>query len=73
MPVTIANITAVFARRAPTTAQEQPLENIRVAAEQFARAILQNTPACADQTVAVRCVRDAVMNATAAVLTEGLV
>jgi len=46
-------------------------EAIREAGRVFATAIVQNTPPCADQTVAVRRVREAIMIANAAISCEG--
>jgi hypothetical protein len=42
-------------------------EKIRDSAKEFARAILENSPDCADKSVALRKVREAVMAANAAV------
>ena len=46
-------------------------ETIRSAAKVFAEVILANTPASADQTVAVRTVREAVMWANASIACGG--
>jgi hypothetical protein len=46
---------------------------LRQAALVFAQAIIDNTPPCADQTAAIRHVRDAVMTANAAIALNGLV
>lgn len=40
---------------------------IREAAKEFARAIIKNTPECADRSAALRQVREAVMTANAAI------
>lgn len=44
---------------------------IREAGKSFAEAILRNTPSSADQTAAIRNVREAVMTANAAIACEG--
>ena len=44
---------------------------IRSAAKHFAEVVLQNTPVCSDQTVALRTIREAVMWANAAVALQG--
>lgn len=46
---------------------------IREAALEFAETVLDNTPACADQSVAIRKIREAVMTANAAIALDGLV
>lgn len=46
-------------------------QNVREAAKQFAKVLVKNTPACADQTAAVRKVREAVMTANAAIALDG--
>lgn len=40
---------------------------VREAAKQFARAIIQNAPDCADRSAALRQVREAVMSANASI------
>ncbi len=44
---------------------------VRAAAKDFAKAILEHTPPSADQTVAIRAVREAVMWANSAIANEG--
>jgi hypothetical protein len=46
---------------------------IRHAAADFAHVILENTPQCADQTAAIRKIREAVMTANAAIALDGSV
>jgi hypothetical protein len=46
---------------------------IREAALEFAATVLDNTPPCADQSVAIRKIREAVMTANAAIALDGLV
>lgn len=47
-------------------------ERLRAAGLVFAEAIVAETPACADQTAAVRKVREAVMTANAAIACNGV-
>lgn len=47
-------------------------ERLRKAGREFATTIVECTPACADQTAAVRKVREAVMTANAAIACEGI-
>lgn len=46
---------------------------VRESAKAFARIVLDNTPACADQTAAIRKIREAVMTANAAIALDGAV
>lgn len=46
-------------------------ETIRRAGLELAMAISENTPECADQSAAIRKVREAVMTANAALATDG--
>ncbi len=55
------------------TNQARYCRNIREMGREFALIIMENSPRCADQTAAVRCVREAVKWAEEAVLREGLV
>lgn len=55
------------------TNQARYLRNIREMGREFAIIIHENSPRCADQTLAVRCVREAVKWAEEAILREGLV
>jgi len=54
-----------FTYHAPTDDQKVAYKNIREAGLAMARAINANTPANADQTAAIRKVREAVMTANA--------
>lgn len=73
MPVTGENLKDVFRYQAPTPEQVEAYEAINAAAENLARVILENTPACADQQAAIRHVRDARMTANAAVALGGMI
>jgi hypothetical protein len=56
----------------PPTAEDVPkFEYLRAAAHEFAKVILMNTPPSADQTAAIRKVREAVMTANAAIACGG--
>lgn len=63
----------IFKYHAPTGDDPAHYEAIRAAGKAFAQAILDHTPRCADQTVAIRKVREAVMVANASVALKGLV
>lgn len=63
---------AWFTYHAPTPDQLPKYEAIRSAALQFARVIEQNTPASADQTAALRKIREAVMTANASIACGGV-
>jgi hypothetical protein len=65
------DIPNVFSYHAPTPDQIPKYETLRAAASVFAQAIVDNTPPCADQTAALRKVREAVMTANAAVALDG--
>ena len=60
-----------FTYHAPTEEQTQQYGRLRLAAFTFAMAILDNTPPSADQTAAIRKVREAVMTANAAIACGG--
>ena len=47
--------------------------SIRAGAKDFAQDILENTPSCADQSAAIRHLREAVMTANAAIALKGAV
>jgi hypothetical protein len=60
-----------FTYHKPTDEQLTQYANIREAGLQFAQAILRNSPPSADQTAAIRKVREAVMTANAAIACQG--
>lgn len=62
-----ADIENWFSYHPPKGDQAQRYEEIRAAAKHFAMRIADLCPASADRTVALRCVRDAVMNANASI------
>lgn len=63
----------IFTYHPPQGDQPARYERIREAAKVFALVLLENTPPCADQSAAIRHVRDAVMTANAAIALQGLV
>lgn len=62
------DLITMFSYHKPSEAQTQAIQNIRAAALRFGQVILRNTPPCADQTVAIRVVREAMMWANAAIV-----
>jgi hypothetical protein len=56
-----------FTYHAPTAEQLPKYSVIRDAALVFANVILENTPASADQTTAIRKIRESVMTANASI------
>lgn len=61
-----------FTHHPPRNAMEiERYERIRAAGKAFAEVIVAETPSCPDQTVAVRRVREAVMNANSAIACYG--
>lgn len=55
------------------TNQARYCRNVREMGREFAITIMENSPVCADQSAAIRCVREAVKWAEEAILREGLV
>ena len=66
MTITQDHITNWFTYHQPTQEDQQAYLEIRVAGQLLAEKILKHTPASADQTAAIRKVREAVMTANAA-------
>lgn len=60
-----------FTYHKPTDGQPEQYERLRAAGRVLAQAILMNTPASADQTAAIRKVREAVFTANAAIACGG--
>lgn len=65
--ITQVDIDNWFTYHSPTANQIPKYEEIRNAAKQLAEVIIENTPSSADQTAAIRKVREAVMTANAAI------
>jgi len=61
----------IFKYHAPNEEQQKKYEILRAAAKAFAQAIVDCVPVGADQTAAVRKVREAVMTANAGVALGG--
>jgi hypothetical protein len=72
-PYTAEWIEDVFAYHAPDETAKLNHEAIRMAARHFAAVIVSHTPACADQSAAIRLVREAMMTANAAIALKGRV
>lgn len=63
----------VFTYHSPNADQIEKYAAIRASARALAATIVANTPGCADQTAALRLLRECVMTANAAVALEGRV
>ena len=60
-----------FTYHVPTPGQPEKYAAIRASARAFAQVIVDNTPASADQTTAIRKIREAAMPANAAIACGG--
>lgn len=69
--VSTMDIDHVFKYHAPSPDQVPKYEELREYAKMFADAIIRLTPACADQSAALRHVREAVMTANASIALGG--
>jgi len=65
--ITESDLDVWFSYHAPTEDQKARYVEIRAAAKSLAQCILANTPNSADQSAAIRKVREAVMTANAAI------
>ena len=65
-----ALINEQFTYHAPSPEQARRYDVLRTAAREFAHVILATTPVCADQSAAIRKLREAVMTANAAIALE---
>lgn len=63
----------IFTYHAPEPGQPEQYAAIRAAGKNLAAVILANTPRCADQTAAIRKVREACFTANAAIALKGKV
>jgi len=61
----------VFMYHAPNEEQIEKYKAIREQGKKLAEIIVACTPVCADQTAAIRKIREAVMTANAAIATNG--
>ena len=71
-PDILQKIDTWFTYHAPGPEDLVHYAHLREAAKKFALAIVEHTPRCADQTVALRKIREAVMTANAAVACKGV-
>lgn len=71
--ITPEQLRVIFVYHPPSPEQGRKYNVIRAKALEFAEAIVENTPPCADQSAAIRKVREAVMTANAAIALGGLV
>ena len=71
--ITDKQLQEMFAYHTPRPEQIPQYEAIRAGGLGLARLIMENTPACADQTAAIRKLREAIMTANAAIALGGLV
>jgi DNA polymerase III alpha subunit (gram-positive type) len=71
MPITNANLENWFVYHSPTNEQLPKFRAIRDAAKHFAQVVIENTQPSADQTDAVRKIREAVMTANASIACGG--
>ena len=62
----------LFTYHAPDPGMVERMQEIREIARLLAKAILRNCPRCADQQVAIGALRQAVMQANAAIVLHGL-
>ncbi len=69
--ITKENLDNWFTYHAPVGDDATSYEKLRSSAKDFAAAILELTPPSADQTAAIRKVREAVMTANAAIACRG--
>jgi hypothetical protein len=67
-----ALIEHLFTYHAPTASQKAQLEAVRAKAKEFAEVMLRNTPKSADQSAALRKLRECVMAANASIVLGGL-
>lgn len=68
--ITDADLLQMFTYHSPTGNQPDRYVEIRAAGKLLAQTILRCTPSSADQTAAIRKVREAVMTANAAIALE---
>jgi hypothetical protein len=71
MAFTDAQLDEMFTYHSPTSTQLPKYAANNDAAKAFAQAVIENTPASADQSAAIRKIRDARMTANAAIALDG--
>lgn len=69
--LTRSDLEEIFQYHAPDADQRVAYEKLRGAAKDFAQAIVELVPSSADQTAAIRLVRQAVMTANAGIALRG--
>lgn len=69
--VNLMNLDNIFKHHPPTVDQLPKYEELRAAAKTFAETVVRLTPPCADQTDAIRKIREATMTANAAIALDG--
>lgn len=70
MPFTEEEIDDIFTYHAPHGDQQQRYQTIREAARQFAKVLVANSKPSADQTDAIRSLRNCVMTVNASIALE---
>lgn len=65
------NLDHVFTYHAPVDGQKEKYEELRASAKDFAATIQRLVPECADQSAAIRHIREALMTANAAISLDG--
>lgn len=73
MTITLENLTDMFTFHKPRCGDAAAYTRVRKAGRQFSEVILNNTRSSADQSAAIRKVREAVMTANAAIALRGRV
>lgn len=71
MPISFEQLDNWFTYHKPCEGQPEKYEAIRAADRAMAQVIVDNTPPSADQTTAIRKIREAVMTANAAIACDG--
>lgn len=71
--VTKENVEDVFTYQAPDASQVDKFARVRTALVAAAKVILDEVPDCADKTTALRKLREARMDANAAIALKGLI
>lgn len=71
MTITSDQLENWFTYHSPSPDQLPKYQAIREAAKSFATAIVNNTPSSADQTAAIRLIREATMTANASIACGG--
>lgn len=71
MPFTRDQLRDIFTYHTPDNDQQVTYEKLRNAAYDFAVALVELTPSCPDQSVALRKLRECVMTANATIALKG--